>query len=333
MSTISVSNITTANGTEALTIATGNTEAGDIVINSSGGLVLAPNSTVNSVIVSVGAASNALVTNSTGVFVSQNSVIVSTGTPSNTFVTNSTGLFVSGNVNIDTGVLFVDGVNNRVGIGNTTPDANLTVTGTANISSNVVVGNYVTANVFSGAANLPLSPRVTVAGVAGTFLLAPTITATISGTLALTANRQYFIPIYVPYVLTTTTLACEVTTLGSGSSIRMNIYAADANGAPTGSPLGTDVNVSSATIGVKTGAYAVTLKPGLYWASMVCNATAPTVRTNIAAGVVGVSTLGATSSYSYIFGTFTFGVMGAYSSVTSITGASPTTQCPLMAIY
>jgi hypothetical protein len=268
-----------------------------------------------------------LLTNTTALSVNTTLSIVGNTTFSGALQT------ISGNVNVDSGVLFVDGTNNRVGVNTTTPDAALQVSGTANISSNVVVGNYVTANVFSGAANLPLSPRVTVAGVAGTIALAPTITATVPGTLSLTANRQYFVPIYIPYVVTTTTLACEVTTLGSGSSIRMNIYAADANGAPTGSPLGADVNVSSATIGVKTGAYAVTLKPGLHWASMVCNATAPTVRTMVSAGVIGVSTLGATPQYGHIFGTFTFAAMGPYSSVTSITGTSIGTQAPLMAIY
>lgn len=51
---------------------------------------------------------------------------------------------ISGNVNIDTGLLFVDSVNNRVGIMNTTPDASLTITGTANVSANVRVGGTLT---------------------------------------------------------------------------------------------------------------------------------------------------------------------------------------------
>jgi hypothetical protein len=44
------------------------------------------------------------------------------------------------NVNIDSGVLFVDAVNNRVGINNTTPDASLTITGSANVSGNLYIG-------------------------------------------------------------------------------------------------------------------------------------------------------------------------------------------------
>jgi hypothetical protein len=49
MSTISVSNIVTANGSEPLTLATGNTSAGDIIIGATGGVVIASNSTVNTI--------------------------------------------------------------------------------------------------------------------------------------------------------------------------------------------------------------------------------------------------------------------------------------------
>lgn len=47
---------------------------------------------------------------------------------------------IFGNVNFDTKTLFVDSVNNRVGIGNDAPDASLTITGTANVSGNTEVG-------------------------------------------------------------------------------------------------------------------------------------------------------------------------------------------------
>jgi hypothetical protein len=49
MSTISVSNIETANGSEPLTLKTGNTAAGDIVIGAGGGVVIASNSSVNTI--------------------------------------------------------------------------------------------------------------------------------------------------------------------------------------------------------------------------------------------------------------------------------------------
>ncbi len=57
---------------------------------------------------------------------------------------------VAGNVNFDSGVLFVDSVNNRVGVNNTTPDASFVVTGTANISGNTVItgtSHSITGNV------------------------------------------------------------------------------------------------------------------------------------------------------------------------------------------
>ncbi len=44
---------------------------------------------------------------------------------------------ISGNTNFDSGVLFVDSVNNRVGINNTAPEAALEVAGSANISTSV----------------------------------------------------------------------------------------------------------------------------------------------------------------------------------------------------
>jgi len=44
---------------------------------------------------------------------------------------------ISGNVNIDTGTLFVDATNNRVGINNTAPTVAFEVTGAANISTSV----------------------------------------------------------------------------------------------------------------------------------------------------------------------------------------------------
>lgn len=248
------------------------------------------------------------------------------GTLQVTGTINTTSSFTSDSINT------VSFTSNTINVTHTANTANL-VSVNANVTGNVVVGNRITANVVSGAIeNSTVGPIVTVATVAGA-ITSPSITTAASGTLALTANRQYFVPVYIPKVITTTNLACEVTTAGASSSIRLNIYAADANGAPTGSPLAADVLVSSATTGVKTGAWVATLEPGLYWASMVCNATAPTIRTLTAPGTIGISTLGATSIYSYIYGTFTFAAMGAYTGVTSITGVAPATATPLIAIY
>ena len=89
MSTISVSNIVTANGSEPLTLATGNTSAGDIVIGSGGGVVIASNSTVNAITISTGSVANTLVTNATGFFVSTNTSLSSNLTVTNNITANN----------------------------------------------------------------------------------------------------------------------------------------------------------------------------------------------------------------------------------------------------
>lgn len=71
---------------------------------------------------------------------------------------NSISLIVSGNVNMDSGTLFVDSVNNRVAVGgNTTPSFSLQVTGTANVSANLSVGS--TMNVVTNTINLGSSTK------------------------------------------------------------------------------------------------------------------------------------------------------------------------------
>ena len=83
---------------------------------------------------------------------------------------------ISGNVNIDTGTLFVDATNNRVGINNTAPGVALVVTGAADIT--------LTANI-QGAAN-----------VGGTFGVAGVTTltgnATLSGALQTISGNTTF---------------------------------------------------------------------------------------------------------------------------------------------
>jgi hypothetical protein len=96
----------------------------------------------------------------------------------------------SGNSNFDSGTLFVDSVNNRVGVNNTTPDAALTVTGTANISGNVAIGGGLitsTNNAFQ--ANATFSDRIIVTNFA-TFSNSITVTntATFSNTITVSGN-------------------------------------------------------------------------------------------------------------------------------------------------
>ena len=93
-------------------------------------------------------------TNSSKLFVNGNTTVnasinvTSTAALGNTTITGfanvsttatiGTGFtLTSGNANFDSGVLFVDGTNNRVGIGNTTPGHVLSVTGTTNLAGAV----------------------------------------------------------------------------------------------------------------------------------------------------------------------------------------------------
>jgi hypothetical protein len=69
-----------------------------------------------------------------------------------TITINGSFISLGNNQSIDTGTLFIDAVNNEVGIGTTSPTSNLHVIGTANITSSVVIGQDIfTQNVkFNG---------------------------------------------------------------------------------------------------------------------------------------------------------------------------------------
>jgi len=119
------------------------------------GIVTANNSGVypssNTVGTALGSSTQRWVVNgNTGNFsgqltVSGNSTLTGNATLSGTLQT------IAGNVNFDSGTLFVDAANNRVGIANTTPGVALEVTGAANVSVSVnsallTVGTSFTAN-------------------------------------------------------------------------------------------------------------------------------------------------------------------------------------------
>ena len=76
-----------------------------------------------------------------------------------TAVTGTSNLFTfgTGNVNFDSGVLFVDAINNRVGIGNTAPGVAFRVTGDVDISATANVQGSLTVagnTVLNGTANV-----------------------------------------------------------------------------------------------------------------------------------------------------------------------------------
>ena len=57
------------------------------------------------------------------------------------FTNTHTAFTTTGNVEVGTDTLFVDSVNNRVGVGTTSPGSALDVVGDVDISSNLVVAN------------------------------------------------------------------------------------------------------------------------------------------------------------------------------------------------
>jgi hypothetical protein len=115
---------------------------------------------------------------------------------------------------------------------------------------------------------LSATPKI-VGDVAGTALT----------TLALTASRQYFLPLVVPRNVTLTGLRISVTTLSSGTA-SIGIYGntvVNGDDAP-GELLASVTGLNTGTTGDKTGALSYTLQAGtLYWVSLISSAAA-TVR-------------------------------------------------------
>lgn len=186
MSTLSVTSVTSGNATTDFTLSTGNTSAGDVVIFSNGyGILLSGNSTANTFyLVSngnigigtasptaklhiVGPAANDSVAElriagSTGYIDFHNSLsslnyngIVSTGDKAIIFSegTSNTGSFVIAPHFTGTSGIKITN-NGSVGIGTASPDATFAVSGTANISGNVVItSNNLTLGTSTKAAN------------------------------------------------------------------------------------------------------------------------------------------------------------------------------------
>lgn len=183
--------------------------------------------------------------------------VTGTFTAANINFTNITGttLNISANSNFDGGTLFVDSVNNRVGINNTTPDAALTVTGTANVAGAVRIGgslNTLLASAFANTLSVAglLSPTAGInvtgtanvsstLGVGGATILSNTLSttgaATFSNTISVTGAAIFSNTASVAGALSANTLTLSsplgVTSGGTGSNT--------ASGARTNLGLGT----------------------------------------------------------------------------------------------
>ena len=124
-------------------------------------------------------------------------------------------------------------------------------------------------------------------------------------TLALTAARQYFVPLVVPRAMPLTALKISVTTASAGTAA-IGVYAntQDASGNDTpGALLASVTGLDTSATGDKSGAVAYTLQPGiLYWISGIASAAA-TVRA-LAVGSVQTAlgrTVNNTTVISYLY--------------------------------
>lgn len=142
-------------------------------------------------------------------FVQGDANVSGTFTAANISFTNITGTsltMTTGNSNFDSGVLFVDGTNNRVGINNTTPDASITITGTANVAAALRVGGTTTlASTLGVTGAATLSNTIAVTGNA-TFsnTIAVTGAATLSSTIGVTGAATFSNTVGVTGALTAT---------------------------------------------------------------------------------------------------------------------------------
>lgn len=103
---------------------------------------------------------------------------------------------IAGNVAFDTSTLFVDAVNNRVGLGNTAPDATFTLTGTANVSGVTRLANTLTViGAISGSNTLSITGNTTLSNT-----LAVTGATTLSNTLSIantvTINTDHVVDVF-----------------------------------------------------------------------------------------------------------------------------------------
>jgi hypothetical protein len=181
--TLNVSNAT-ALGNTTITgelSATGNVAFGaNIIFNVASERVTVGNSQTNTVITKTGITSNGTLN------------IQGNATLSGSLQT------ISGNVNIDSGVLYVDSISNKVGINNTAPDSALRVTGDVDVSANLLIRSFanVTANLnildsaivnnAISSRNLTTNNTITLSG-----------TATVPGTTAVTGSGTNFTQVLV----------------------------------------------------------------------------------------------------------------------------------------
>lgn len=120
---------------------------------------------------------------------------------------------------------------------------------------------------------------------------------------ALTGNRNYYMPIRICRAFTPSNILVRVNTAVASSSVYIALYNSNADGWPTGSPLTSSANLSTATTGDKTHAYSTTLQTKQYWLAVQTSATAPNLRNWPATSVRPLGLTSAGTLYSYLLDT------------------------------
>ena len=193
-----------------------------------------------------------------------------------TITLNGSFISLGNNQNIDSGTLFIDAVNNEVGIGITNPTSNLHVIGTANISGSLIVlGSNVTQAFISGNAyatavgtsgNAYALATATAVGTAGnTFASSVGVGANAYAATVGTSANVYAASVGVG----ANTYATSVGTSGNAFAITIgtssNSYATavgtsgNAYALATATSIGTAGNTFASSVGVGANSYAATV--------------------------------------------------------------------------
>jgi hypothetical protein len=132
---IFTANSVTVNGNTTFGLRGGNTTTSNVLYITSN--VSIGNTTVNTVISTTTIDTDLALTVLGATTLSNTLAVTGTSTLTGNVTLSGTLQTISGNANFDSGVLFVDATNNRIGINNTAPTVALELTGSANISTSV----------------------------------------------------------------------------------------------------------------------------------------------------------------------------------------------------
>lgn len=152
----------------------------------------------------------------------------------------------------------------------------------------------------------------------------------VRGTLTLSLNRLYLLPLDAPIGATIDRIGTEVSTAGAATAVlRLGLYAATTNGAPVTllSDFGT---VDATTTGGKELTVSRALGDTRVWAAVACQGAASTTRT-VGTGQdrrVPIASLAVALGTNGQNGLYLDSVSGALPSSLTLSALSPATHCP-----